>query len=297
MSASTQTYLVTGATGQLGRLVIERLAKAVPAGNIVALVRNPDTAQDLAARGVELRVGSYDVPESLDAAFAGVDRALLISSSELGDRARQHLNVVEAAKRAGVGFVAYTSLLHAATSPLGLAKDHVATEKALAASGLNHAFLRNGWYTENLLMSLTPALEHGVWFGAAGDGRFATATRADYAAAAVAVLTAESVEGAATYELAGDTAFTLAEFVAEASRLADKPVAYKDLPEADYRAALIQAGLPEALADMLANSDAGAAKGGLFDDSHTLSKLIDRPTTPYQETLASALTATSTAAA
>ncbi len=286
---TTQPRLfVTGANGQLGRLVLASLVTKIDPARIVAGVRDVAAAADLAALGVELRVADYDKPATLEAAFAGIDRLLLISSSAVGARAPQHANVIAAAKAAGVGFLAYTSLLGGPASPLPLKAEHVETEALLAASGLPHALLRNGWYLENYNGFIPSALEHGAIAGAAGEGRIAAAARADYAEAAAVVLAGEGHAGKA-YELAGDEAFTLAEWAAALSAAAGKSVVYRDLPEAEYRAFLISVGLPEGLADLLATSDAGAAKGGLFDDSHTLSRLIGRPTTPLATVLAAAL--------
>ncbi len=279
---------ITGANGQLGRLVIHHLLQQLPARDIVAAVRRPDQARDLEALGVQLRQADYDRPETLAAAFAGAEKLLLISSSEVGRRLPQHEAVIDAARQAGVALLAYTSLLHADSSPLPLAAEHKATEARLQASGLPHVILRNGWYTENYLASLPAALEHGVLLGCAGQGRIASAARADYAAAAAAVLTRPDQAGR-TYELAGDSAYTLAELAAEISRQAGKPVRYQDLPEADYRAALLGAGLPEGLAVLLAESDSGAARGGLYDDSRQLSQLIGRPSTPLAAQVAQAL--------
>lgn len=275
---------ITGATGQLGQHVIEALLKTVPAGQIVAIVRNPAKADALRQQGVVVRQADYTDEAAFTAALNGVDKLLLISSSEVGQRAAQHQNVINAAKAAGVKFIAYTSLLHADTSPLGLHVEHVQTEKALAESGVPYALLRNGWYTENYLASAPPALEHGVFIGAAGEGKIAAATRADYAAAAAKVVSQEGHAGN-VYELAGDSAWTLSELAAELSRQSGKPVAYQNLSEADFAAALKGVGLPAGLADMLADSDTGAAKGGLFDDSRTLSRLIGRPTTPLAESV------------
>lgn len=279
---------ITGANGQLGRLVIHHLLQQLPARDIVAVVRRPDQARDLEALGVQLRQADYDRPETLAAAFAGAEKLLLISSSEVGRRLPQHEAVIDAARQAGVALLAYTSLLHADSSPLPLAAEHKATEARLQASGLPHVILRNGWYTENYLASLPVALEHGVLLGCAGQGRIASAARADYAAAAAAVLTRPDQAGR-IYELAGDSAYTLAELAAEISRQAGKPVRYQDLPEADYRAALLGAGLPEGLAVLLAESDSGAARGGLYDDSRQLSQLIGRPSTPLAAQVAQAL--------
>ena len=275
---------ITGATGQLGRLVIEQLLKTVPANQIVAIVRNPAKAEALSQQGIVVHQGDYTDQAALTTALKGVEKLLLISSSEVGQRATQHQNVINAAKAAGVTFIAYTSLLHADNSPLGLHVEHVATEKALATSGIPYALLRNGWYTENYLASAPPALEHGVFIGAAGEGKIASATRADYAAAAAKVVSEEGHAGK-IYELAGDSAWTLSELAAELSKQSGKPVVYQNMSEADFAAALKSVGLPAGLADMLADSDVGASKGGLFDDSHTLSKLIGRPTTSLAESV------------
>ena len=279
---------ITGATGQLGQHVIEHLLKIVSASQIVAIVRNPAKADALSKQGITVRQADYTDQAAFTAALTGVEKLLLISSSEVGQREPQHKNVINAAKAAGVKFIAYTSLLHADKSPLGLANEHVATEKALADSGIPFALLRNGWYTENYLASAPPAIEHGVFIGAAGDGKIAAATRADYAAAAATVIAQDGHAGN-VYELAGDSAWTLSELAAELSKQSGKPVTYQNLSEADFAAALKGVGLPAGLADMLADSDTGASKGGLFDDSHTLSKLIGRATTPLAESVKSLL--------
>ena len=275
---------ITGATGQLGQLVIEQLLNTVPASQLVAIVRNPARAEALSQQGVTVRQADYTDQAALTRALAGVDKLLLISSSEVGQRAPQHQNVINAAKTAGVKFIAYTSLLHADTSPLGLHVEHVATEQALADAGIPYALLRNGWYTENYLASAPPALEHGVFIGAAGEGKIASATRADYAAAAARVISEEGHAGK-VYELAGDHPWTLGELAAELSRQSGKNVVYQNMSEADFAAALKSVGLPAGLADMLADSDVGASKGGLFDDSRTLSTLLGRPTTPLAESV------------
>ncbi|WP_436857999.1 SDR family oxidoreductase [Citrobacter tructae] len=269
---------ITGATGQLGQHVIESLLNTVPASQIVAIVRNPAKAAALSQRGISVRQADYNDETAFTAALQGVEKLLLISSSEVGQRASQHRKVINAAKRAGVKFIAYTSLLHADRSPLGLHVEHVETEKMLAVSSIPYALLRNGWYTENYLASAPAALEHGVFIGAAGEGRIASATRADYAAAAARVIGTEGHAGK-VYELAGDESWTLSQLAAELSKQSGKNVVYQNLSEADFAAALKGVGLPAGLADMLAESDTGASKDGLFDDSHTLSKLIGRPTT------------------
>lgn len=275
---------ITGATGQLGHLVLQNLLKTTAASQIVAIVRNPAKAEALSQQGIVVRQADYTDEAAFTAALQGVDKLLLISSSEVGQRTPQHRNVIHAAKAAGVKFIAYTSLLHADKSPLGLHVEHVETEKMLSDSGIPYALLRNGWYTENYLASAPPALEHGVFIGAAGDGKIASATRADYAEAAARVIAEEGHAGK-VYELAGDEAWTLSELAAALSKQSGKNVVYQNLSEADFAAALKSVGLPAGLADMLADSDVGAAKGGLFDDSRTLSALIGRPTTPLAESI------------
>ncbi|EMV33817.1 quinone oxidoreductase 2 [Escherichia coli 2875000] len=275
---------ITGATGQLGHYVIESLKKPVPVSQIVAIVRNPAKAQALAAQGITVRQADYGDEAALTSALQGVEKLLLISSSEVGQRAPQHRNVINAAKAAGVKFIAYTSLLHADTSPLGLADEHIETEKMLADSGIVYTLLRNGWDSENYLASAPAALEHGGFIGAAGDGKIASATRADYAAAAARVISEAGHEGK-VYELAGDSAWTLTQLAAELTKQSGKQVTYQNLSEADFAAALKSVGLPDGLADMLADSDVGASKGGLFDNSKTLSKLIGRPTTTLAESV------------
>lgn len=279
---------ITGATGQLGQRVIDTLLNTVAAQEIVAIVRNPAKAAALSARGVQVRAADYNDAAALTAALAGVEKLLLISSSEIGQRATQHRNVIDAAKTAGVKLIAYTSLLHADRSPLGLAEEHVATEKMLADAGIPYVLLRNGWYTENYLASVPPALEHGVFIGSAGDGKIASASRQDYAEAAAKVLTLDNQAGR-VYELAGDHAWTLRDLTALLSKETGKTVAYQNLSEADFAAALTGAGLPEGFAKLLADSDIGASKGGLFDDSRQLSALIGRPTTSLEASLRESL--------
>lgn len=280
--------VVTGASGQLGRLVIHSLLKRIPASQIVAAVRNPASVADLAQLGVQVRQADYTQPASLSTAFAGAKKLLLISSNEVGQRVAQHAAVITAAKQAGVALLAYTSLLHADSSPLGLAAEHQQTEQLIRDSGLAHVILRNGWYTENYLAAIPAALAHGVLLGCAGEGRIASAARADYAEAAAVVLTTTQPANV-IYELAGDEAYTLAQLAAEVSKVSGKSVVYQDLPEADYRAALLNAGLPEGLASLLADSDRGASQDWLFDDSHQLGTLIARPTTAWRSLVAEAV--------
>lgn len=280
--------VVTAANGQLGRLVIASLLKTLPAAAIVAAVRDPAKAADLAAQGVQVRRADYTDPASLDTALAGASKVLLISSNELGQRVPQHRNVIDAAVRAGVSLLAYTSLLHADTSPLALGAEHRATEDALRASGLSYALLRNGWYLENHTGSLGGAVAHGALVGAAAQGRIAAAARADYAEAAARVLTS-AAPVQQVYELAGDHAFTLAELAAELSRQTGKTIPYHNLAQQEYGALLRQVGLPAPLADIIADSDAQAAHGALFDDSGVLGKLIGRPTQSLAEAVKAAL--------
>ncbi len=277
--------VVTGATGQLGRLVIAALLKKVPAAEIVAAVRNVEKAKDLAESGIQVRYADYSQPASWDEALKGADKVLLISSSEIGQRVSQHRSVIDAAKRAGVKLLAYTSVLHAATSLLGLAAEHRETEALLSASGVPFVLLRNGWYTENYTAGVPAAMAHGDVYGCAGDGRISSAARADYAEAAAVVLTSENQAGR-VYELAGDTSYTLTELAAEISRQSGKNIGYVNLPEVEYKGVLVKVGLPEVIAELLANSDTGASKGALFDDSRQLSTLIGRGTTPLATAIA-----------
>jgi len=276
---------VTAATGQLGRLVIEKLKQKVAAENIAALVRTPEKASDL---GVETRAFDYNKPESLVTSLKGIDKLLLISGNELGQRLPQHKAVIEAAKQAGVKQIIYTSILHADTSTLSLAAEHLGTEVAIQASGLSYTILRNGWYTENYTGSAKGAIAAGAFIGCAGDGKIASAARVDYAEAAAVVLAGKDHENK-SYELAGDTAYTLTELAAEISRQSGKTIPYNNLTETQYAEILKSFGLPDALAEMLADSDTGASKGGLFDDEKQLSALINRPTTPLATVLAEAI--------
>ncbi|MBP1162386.1 SDR family oxidoreductase [Rhodococcus sp. PvR099] len=279
------TIAITGATGHLGRLVVESLlARGADAGDLVAVVRDPGKAADLAAKGVQVRAADYTDRAALESALAGVDKLLLISSSEVGQRLPQHTNVIEAAKTAGVAFVAYTSVLDAANSALTLAQEHKATEEVLAASGIEHALLRNGWYWENYTTDLAGTIERGVLAGAAGDGRVAAAARADYAEAAAVVLLADGQAGK-VYELGGDERLTLAELAAKISDAAGKTVVYQDLSEDQFGAVLESAGLPAVYAGMLANSDAGIKAGALDTTSGDLQTLIGRSSTPVAEVL------------
>lgn len=279
---------ITGATGQLGRLAITRILSLTPVTEVVAIVRQPAKAADLATQGVQVRQADYGDPTALSAALTGIERLLLISSSEVGQRTAQHRNIIDAAKRQHVSLIVYTSLLHADTSPLDLAGEHLETEAMLKACGIPHVILRNGWYTENHTVALPAALAQGVVYGSAGEGRIAWATRADYAEAAARIVTSP-IGVTRTYELAGDTAHTLTELAAEVSRQSGKTIPYRDIPVAAFSDALRQAGLPEWLAKGFPIWDAAAAQGALYDDRRQLSRLIGRPTTPLATAVSAAL--------
>lgn len=282
-------YVITGATGHLGRLVVEALLeRAVPADQIVALGRAVDRISDLADRGVQVRAVDYDDVDALQDAFEGAHRVLLVSGSEFGRRVAHHQNVIDAAARAGVELLAYTSVANADRTGMKLAADHLATEKALAGSGLPHVLLRNGWYLENYTAQLATFLEHGAVLGSAGDGRVSGAARADYAEAAAVVLLEEDPAGK-TYELGGDDAFTLAELATTVGDAAGRSVEYRDLPVADYAQVLVGAGLPQEYAEILADSDLGIARGDLHVTSGDLGRLLGRPTTTLADAVRAAV--------
>ncbi|WP_026926933.1 SDR family oxidoreductase [Granulicoccus phenolivorans] len=270
---------VTGATGQLGGHIIDSLLKrGIPAADIVAIVRNEAKAAGLAARGVTVAVAPYEDAEALQQALTGVDRLVLVSGSEVGKRLAQHTNVINAARAAEVGFVAYTSLLNAPTSKLSLAPEHVATERLLAESGIDHTVLRNGWYWENYASALEPAKATGKMFGAAGDARVAAAARADYAEAAAVVVTGDGHVGM-VYELGGTPALTYPEIAEAVGEAIGAEVDYVNESVAEYRAGLEGAGLPADLAGMIAEWDAAIADGALYSESTDLQDLIGRPAT------------------
>lgn len=279
------TIAVTGASGHLGRIIIQKLTQKIGASQIVALARSVDKAADL---GVEVREADYEKPETLDRALQGVDTLMLVSSSEVGKRATQHRNIVNAARKAGITRIVYTSLLHADRTPLSLAPEHVETESLLKQSGIPHTILRNGWYTENYTVSIPGAVKAGAFAGSAGNGRISSATRADFAEAAVAVLTGEGHDGK-VYELAGDDAYTLADLAAEISRQTGKDIPYSNLSQGEYAAVLKSAGVPEGFAGALAQFDIDASNGALFEDGRQLSALIGRPTTSLSDAVAAAV--------
>ena len=281
------TYAVTGASGHLGRRVVEELlARGVPAQDVVAVVRTPAKAGDLADRGVQVRPGDYSDPQTLPAALAGVQRLLLVSASEPGNRVAQHTAVIDAAKDAGVERIAYTSILHADTSTNPLAPEHRATEEVLRASGVPFTVLRNSWYTENYTDQLGQYLERGEILGAAGNGRISAAPRPDYAVAAASALLADE-PGNAVYELGGP-AFTLAELAAAVSEVTGRTVGYRDVSPQELVEALQQAGLDAATAGFVAAIDESIAAGTLETDSDDLARLLGRDPTPLREAIRAA---------
>ena len=282
--------VVTAATGQLGRLVVEGLLAEVPASEIAVAVRSPEKAADWAARGVDVRLADYGRPETLADAFRAGDKVLLISGSEVGQRAPQHLAVVAAAKAAGVALLAYTSVLGGEEAGFRLADEHKVTEAAIRESGLPFVLLRNGWYTDNYTGDLAGTVERGGPVGSSGEGRVASAARADYADAAIAVLTGEGHEGKA-YELAGDVAWSFDEFAAELAAQSGRPVAFRNVTADEHLQVLLGAGLPQAFAEILVDVDAGIARGELARANGDLARLIGRPTTPLAETVKAALQA------
>ncbi|WP_190812744.1 SDR family oxidoreductase [Saccharopolyspora pogona] len=277
--------VITGATGHLGRLVIDAvLQRGVPAQQVVAAVREPQKASALAALGLQIREADYDRPDTLTRAFDGADKVLQISGSEVGRRVPQHKAVVDAAKTAGVRLLAYTSVLHADSTTLVIAPEHQATEEYIRSCGLAFSLLRNGWYTENYGQAVRQALASGTIIGAAGEGRIASASRVDYAAAAAAVLTTEGHEKT-IYELSGDTAWTMSELAAAVTDISGVQVGYKDLNPDEYIQAITGAGVPEPVARTLAQIEADIANGLLSDTPGDLSRLIGRPTTPLRDTI------------
>ena len=286
------TIVITGATGKLGRHVLQvLLERNVPAEEIVAAGRSIEKLEDFAAQGVRVTAMDYDDPASVAAALAGASRVLLIASSEVGkDRPGQHRTVIEAAKAEGVELLAYTSNANADTNATLLGKDHKATEAILADAGVPYALLRNGYYFENWTDQNQGTLAQGALVGSGGDGRVNAATRRDFAEAAVAVLLGEDQAGK-VYELGGDVAFTLTDFAAEITAVTGIPVVYKDLPAAEYVALLTSFGMPEAFAGILADSDQGLARGDLLVEGHDLRTLIGRPTTTPADAVRSAVAA------
>jgi len=281
------TYGVTGATGKLGQFALGELLELVSASDIIAFGRDTAKLDAFAAKGITVRAMDYDQPDALPEALAGVDRLLLISGTALGERPRQHGNVIDAAGQAGVSYIAYTSILRAQDTPIKLGAEHRATEEKLAASGIAHDLCRMGWYNENYVGALGPQVAAGVITGAQGEGRISSASRADLAAGCARVLV--NGTGGTIYDLAGDASWTMAEFAAEVSRQSGKQVRYENLDEAEYAQSLVAIGLPEYVAKVVANSAYATSLGALEDNSRTLSGLTGRPTTPISQTIAEAL--------
>lgn len=281
------SIVVTGANGHLGRHVVGQLLEKVPAEQVTAVVRSAGKAADLAGRGVRIAVADYDVPASFDGVFAAGDKVLLISGSEVDqDRVAQHRTVIDAARAAGVALLAYTSAPGSLTA--SLADAHRGTEEVLRGSGVPYTLLRNSWYHEVYTENLAPVLEHRAVVAAAGDGRVSSASRADYAAAAVAVLTGEGHENR-TYELGGDEAWSFAEYAAELSRQTGEEIAYRAVTVEELTGILTGAGLPGPVAAVYAGVDTSIARGELVVGSGDLSRLTGRPTTPLAEAIAVAL--------
>ncbi|MEU5215483.1 NAD(P)H-binding protein [Streptomyces sp. NPDC020807] len=287
------SIVVTGATGQLGRLVIDALLDAVPAERLAAVVRDKEKAADLADRGVELRIADYSRPETLAGAFEAGDRVLLISGSEVGQRVPQHAAVIDAAKAAGVAQLAYTGVLGGDAADFSLADEHKETERLILASGLPYTLLRNGWYSENYTANLAPVLAHGAVVSNAGEGRIASASRADYAAAAAAVVAGPLDEHLGkAYELSGDTAWSFAEYAAEVAAQSGREVVHSAVSAEAHLAILTGAGVPAVFAEILVDVDRAAEHGALALRTGDLSRLIGRPTTPIAESIKEALAAT-----
>lgn len=279
---------ITGATGQLGSIVIEKLLLQTEANNIVALVRNPAKATHLTAQNIEVREFDYDRPKTLVPALSGIDKLLLISANEVGRRTPQHKAVIDAAKVAGVPYLAYTSLLRADTSPLGLAQEHRETEKLIQDSGLRYTFLRNNWYSENYLAGVAHTIEIGTLFGAAQDGRISSASRIDYAEAAAKVLTSTGHDNQ-TYELAGSQSFSLSELATLIGQAASKTINYQNLSAEEYTQGLTQVGLPAGLVEVIVDADIQTIQGAMYSDSQDLEQLIGRKTTNIQDAIKAAL--------
>ena len=279
---------ITGATGQLGNLVIEQLLQLTAAQNIVALVRKIDKAEHFKVQGIEPREFDYDRPETLVPALLGIDKLLLISANEIGRRTPQHQAVIDAAKVAGVPYLAYTSLLRADTSPLGLAQEHRETEKLIQDSGITYTFLRNNWYSENYLAGVAHTIETGTLFGAAQDGRISSASRIDYAEAAAKVLTSTGHENK-TYELAGSESFSLSDLATFIGQAVNKDIIYQNLSAEEYTQGLTQAGLPAGLVDVIVDADIQTIQGAMYSDSKDLEQLIGHKTTSIQDAIKAAL--------
>ena len=277
------SIVVAGATGHLGGLVVASLLnRGVDPGQILATGRSTDRLAALAERGVHVAELDYNKPA--DEVISAGDTVLLISGSEVGQRLDQHRNVIELAERAGAARIVYTSVLRADNSTLAVAPEHIATEEILKASGAAYTILRNGWYNENYQQTFAQAAQSGVVVTSAGDGRVSSASREDFAEAAAAVLTGEGHDGV-TYELAGDTAFTMRDLADIFTTVLDRPIELQNLTSEEHRAVLTRAGLDDLIVDFLVTLDCSTADGDLFDQTGDLSRLISRPTTPMAESV------------
>ncbi|HEY1124574.1 MAG TPA: SDR family oxidoreductase [Sphingobium sp.] len=289
MAEAIETIGVTGATGALGRIVVRLLRERHPDRKVVALVRDPAKAADLATLGAEPRPFDYDQPETLRPALAGIDKLLLISGNAVGERERQHRAVIEAARDAGVGLIAYTSVLRAGETTLPIAAEHKATEAVLREVGVPFVLLRHGWYCENYVFRVQAAVASGTLPHHSGDGRISAAPRADFAEAAIAILTAAEPQAGKVYELAGSTSFSFAELAAMAARISGKPVEAVNLAKPEFEAAIVAMGMPAFVAGLIAKSDHGASEGGLLEESRTMERVLGRATVPMEEVLEAAL--------
>jgi NAD(P)H dehydrogenase (quinone) len=289
MSETIETIGVTGATGALGRIVVRLLRERHPDRKVIALVRDPAKADDLAALGAEVRSFDYDQPDTLRPALAGIDKLLLISGNAVGERERQHRAVIEAARDAGVGLIAYTSVLRASETTLAIAAEHKATEAVLREVGVPFVLLRHGWYCENYVFRVQAAVASGRLPYCTGNGRISAASRTDFAEAAVAILTAPEPQAGKIYELAGSTSFSFADLASMTARISGKPVEAVDLSKPDFEAAIVAMGMPAFVAGLIAKSDHGASEGGLLEESGTLERVIGRPSVPMEKVLEAAL--------
>ena len=279
---------ICGAAGKMGQHVIQQLLKRINANNIVVIARHAQTGERIESDEIELRQADYLDVTSLQLALSGIDKVLLISSSEVGTLAEAHFNVIAAAQGAGIQHVVYTSLLHADQSGIAMAQEHLLTEQALFKCGLVYTILRNGWYTENYTANLKTVLDSGTLIGAAGEGKITSALISEYAEAAAIVLTTHAHENK-VYELAGDESYTLTELAAEVSRQTGKNIVYLNLEEPDYRERLIYQGTEPAMANLIVNADMGAANGALFDNSGKLQELLGRKTASLEQAVKIAL--------
>lgn len=285
------TVVVTGATGHLGRLIVESLiSRGVEPGEIIATGRQIAKIDDLADRGVKVAKIDYLDAASLAAAFAGADTLMLVSASEPGSRVAQHAAAIEAARAAGISRIVYTSAPHADTSALVLAPEHKATEEVIRSSDLAFTILRNGWYTENYVRTLEQARETGEIVASVGDGRVASASRIDFADAAAAVIVGDGHENA-TYELTGDVAWTFSDFAAAGQEILGRQVVYRPVSSEEHVGILTAAGLPDGTAQFVVDLDGNIRDGVLSETSGELARLIGRPTTPLVDGLRAALAA------